>query len=267
MLLGIIGYPIKHSISPRVHEALMKFYGIDGHYLAFEVKPDDLRDAIFGAKALGFTGLNVTIPYKEEVLKFLKTSSEARFAVNTVDLREMRGYNTDVYGVEMAFRNEKVEVEDKVALIIGAGGAGKAAAIALLKMGSKVVITNRTQSRGLEAASALREYGDCVFCPMEKVREVKADIVVNATPMGMKGYPGMPISEDVLREGIVVFDVVYNPIETQFIRKAKEKGCITITGLEMFVYQAEKAFEIWTGIKPDVELIRKLSLEALGVQK
>ncbi|MEM1998885.1 MAG: shikimate dehydrogenase [Archaeoglobaceae archaeon] len=266
MLLGIIGYPIKHSISPRVHETLMKTYGIEGRYLAFEVKPNDLRDAILGAKALGFTGLNVTIPYKEEVLKFVNPVGDAKLAVNTIDLRTMKGYNTDIYGVEMAFRSAEIDVSGKVALIVGAGGAAKAVAIALLKMGAKVVITNRTQIRGIETASALREYGSCVFHPMERIGEVKAEILVNATPVGMKGSPGMPVDEELLKEDLIVFDVVYNPVETQLIRKAKEKGCKAITGLEMFVYQAEKAFEIWTGIKPDVELIRRASLEALNVQ-
>lgn len=267
MLLGIVGYPIKHSISPKVHETLMKAYGIEGRYLAFEVKPSDLREAIFGAKALGFTGLNVTIPYKEEVLNFVTPVGDAKFAVNTIDLRDMKGYNTDIYGVEMAFRNAKVDVRDKLALVVGAGGAGKAVAIALLKMGSKVVITNRTQIRGIETAKALREYGNCVFHPMERIKELNADIIANATPIGMKGNPGMPISEELLREGVVVFDVVYNPVETQLLRRAMENGCKVITGLEMFIYQAEKAFEIWTGIKADVALIRRASLEALEVDQ
>lgn len=266
MLLGIIGYPIKHSISPKVHEKLMRAYGIEGRYLAFEVKPSDLRDAIFGAKALGFSGLNVTIPYKEEVLKFVTPVDEARFAVNTIDLRSMKGYNTDIYGVEMAFKNAKIDVKDKVALVIGAGGAGKAVAIALLKMGARVILTNRTQSRGIETAATLRDYGDCVFWPMDKLKEIRADIIANATSVGMKGNPGMPISEELLKNSTLVFDVVYNPIDTLLIKKAEEKGCRVIKGLEMFIYQAEKAFQIWTGIKPDVELIRKASLEALKVQ-
>lgn len=267
MNLGIIGYPIKHSISPVVHKTLLDHYGIEGSYLAFEVKPDDLRDAIFGAKALGFTGLNVTIPYKEEVIRFVEPIGDARFAVNTIDLRKMKGYNTDIYGVEMAFRNAGVDVEDRVALVFGAGGAGKAIAIALMKMGAKVVITNRTASRGIEAASMLRSYGECIFYPVEKIGEIRFDIIANATPIGMKGFPGMPFDEKILREGITVFDAVYNPPETLLLKKAREKGCKTISGLEMFVYQAEKAFEIWTGIRPDVDLIRKTAIEALKVQK
>jgi shikimate dehydrogenase len=267
MNLGIIGYPLKHSISPRVHKALLDHYGIEGNYLAFEVKPDDLRDAIFGARALGFSGLNVTIPYKEEVLKFVEPVGDARLAVNTIDLTEMKGYNTDIYGVEMAFRNAGIDVEKKVALIFGAGGAGKAIAIALMKLGATVVITNRTPRRGIEAASLLREYGDCIFYPVEKVGEIKYDIIANATPVGMKGFSGMPFDEKLLREGLVVFDAVYNPLETALIRKAKERGCKVINGLEMFVYQAQKSFEIWTGIRPEIGLVRKFAIEALRIQK
>ncbi|MDK2794932.1 MAG: shikimate dehydrogenase [Archaeoglobaceae archaeon] len=268
LYLGIIGYPLSHSISPRIHNAVMEYLRIQGRYLAFEVKPSELKDAIFGAKALGFTGLNVTIPYKEEVLKFVKPVGEAKLAVNTIDLRKMEGYNTDIYGVEMAFKNSKLEVEGKIALVVGAGGAGKAIALALMKMGAKVVLTNRTESRGLEAVRELREYGECIFYPMEKIGELKIDIVANATPVGMKGFSsGIPVPEEILKPGMIVFDAVYNPVETPLIKKAKEIECRVVSGLEMLVYQAEKAFEIWTGIKPPVSLMKKVALEALNFQE
>ncbi|MEM4702638.1 MAG: shikimate dehydrogenase, partial [Archaeoglobaceae archaeon] len=158
-------------------------------------------------------------------------------------------------------------LKDKTALVIGAGGAGKAIAIALLKMGATVVMTNRTVSRGLKAVDLLRSYGKCIFYPMEKIHELKVDIIANATPIGMEGFPGIPIKEEILKEGMIVFDAVYNPIETQLIKKAIERGCMVINGLEMFVYQAAKAFEIWTGIKPNEEIIRETALKALKVQK
>lgn len=268
LYLGIIGYPISHSISPRIHNAVMEHLGINGRYLAFEVKPPDLRDAVFGARALGFVGLNVTIPYKEEVLRFVKPVGEAKLAVNTIDLRKMEGYNTDVYGVEMAFKNTSLELEGKVALVIGAGGAGKAIALAIMKMGAKVIITNRTEGRGLEAARELREYGECIFYPMNKIRDLSVDLIANATPVGMKGFSsGIPVPEEILKPGMIVFDAVYNPVETPLIRKAKERGCKVVSGLDMLVYQAEKAFEIWTGIKPPVSLMKRIAIEALEVQK
>ncbi|MCS7144384.1 MAG: shikimate dehydrogenase [Archaeoglobaceae archaeon] len=267
LYLGIIGYPISHSISPRIHNAVIEELKIEGRYLAFEVKPADLKEAIYGAKALGFVGLNVTIPYKEEVLKFVKPIGEAKLAINTIDLRKMEGYNTDVYGVEMAFKNAEIDVKNKIALVIGAGGAGKAIALALMKMGARVILTNRTETRGIEAVKALREFGHCIFCPWEKIKELKINILANATPIGMKGFSSaLPIPEEILKHEIVVFDAVYNPLETQLIKKAKDKGCIIINGLEMLVYQAEKAFEIWTGIKPPISLMKKVAIEALKVQ-
>jgi len=266
MYLGIVGYPLSHSISPKIHNAVIEHLGLEGVYLAFEVKPPHLRDAILGAKTLGFTGLNVTIPYKEEVLSIVKPVAEAKLAVNTIDLREMKGYNTDVYGVEMAFKNANVDLEGKNALVVGAGGAGKAIALALMRMGAKVVLTNRTESRGIEAVRQLREYGDCVFHPMERIRELKVDVVANATPLGMKGFSSeMPVPEEILKPDMVVFDAVYNPLETKLIKKAKEKGCRVVSGLDMLVYQAEKAFEIWTGIKPPVSLMKRVALEALKI--
>ncbi len=268
LYLGIIGYPISHSISPRIHNAVMEHLGIDGIYLAFEVKPSNLKDAIFGARALGFTGLNVTIPYKEEVLRYVKPVGEAKLAVNTIDLRKMEGYNTDVYGVEMAFKNAGIELKEKIALVVGAGGAGKAIALAIMKMGAKVVITNRTETRGLKAVRELREYGECIFYPMDKIRDLKVDLIANATPLGMKGFSSeIPVPEEILKPGMIVFDAVYNPVETLLVRKAKERGCKVVSGLDMLIHQAEKAFEIWTGIKPPVSLMKRVAIETLEVQK
>ncbi|MCX8172034.1 MAG: shikimate dehydrogenase [Archaeoglobaceae archaeon] len=267
LYLGIIGYPISHSISPKIHNKVMEVLKIDGKYLAFEVRPSELKEAIFGAKALGFRGLNVTIPYKEEVLKFVKPIGEAKLAVNTIELRKMEGYNTDIYGVEMAFKNAEVDVNDKTALVLGSGGAGKAIALALMKMGAKVIITNRTEIRGIEAVKALREFGQCIFCKWEKIKDLKIDILANATPIGMKGFPSdSPVSDEILKPEMVVFDAVYNPLETKLLKKAKEIGCKVINGLEMLIYQAEKAFEIWTGIKPPIDIMRASALEALEIQ-
>ncbi|MET1124299.1 MAG: shikimate dehydrogenase [Archaeoglobaceae archaeon] len=265
MYLGLIGYPVKHSISPAMHKAALKEMGIEGIYLAFEVPPGSLEDAVRGAKALDFVGLNVTIPYKEEVAKLVSLKGDAAKigVVNTIDLRSMVGYNTDVYGVKKAL--EGFELENAVALVVGAGGAGKAAALALLKMGAKVVITNRTASRGLEAAELLRKYGECLFYPYERLSELggKVDLIVNATPLGMRGFAeALPVPEEIVRD-VVVFDTVYNPPETPLIRIARERGCETVSGVEMLVYQGAKALEIWTGKRAPVDVMRRAALEAL----
>jgi len=268
MYLGLVGYPIKHSVSPNMHNAALKHLGVNGIYLAFEVKPDDLERAVFGARALGFKGLNVTIPYKEEVLKFVKADSFASKigAVNTIDLENMVGYNTDAYGAIKALEGSGVDVEDKVVLIVGAGGAGRAIAFALVERGATVVVTNRTPSRGLELAERVRRYGECLFYPYDRIEDLKGkiDILVNATPLGMKGFEQkLPVPTSMLKEGVIVFDIVYNPIETPLIREAKKRGCKVVYGLDMLVYQGAKAFKIWTGLDAPVEIMREAALRAL----
>ncbi|MDI9645943.1 MAG: shikimate dehydrogenase [Archaeoglobales archaeon] len=267
LYLGLIGYPVKHSVSPEMHNAALKKAGVDAIYLAFEVRPDQLEDAIKGAKALGFLGLNVTLPYKEEILNFVKAVGDASKinAANTLDLRNMLGYNTDVFGVEEAFKNAGVIIEGKKALVVGSGGAGKACAYALLKNGAEVILTNRTVQRGIETAEILRRYGFCIFHHYEKLEELegKLDIIVNATTLGMVGFENkIPVPESILND-VVVFDTVYNPIETPLISLAKKMGCKVINGVEMLVYQGAKAFEIWTGLKPDVDLMREVAIKSI----
>ena len=266
ILLGLIGNPVKHSISPAMHNAVLKRLGIDGIYLAFEVRKQSLRDAIFGTKALGFKGLNVTIPFKEEVVKFVKPEGLASniMAVNTIDLENMVGYNTDATGFIRALE-ERIDPAGKAALVVGAGGAGKAIAYALLERNAKLIITNRTRSRGILLAKELSKYGDCSFFPYERVTELKGelDIIVNATPLGMKGFERkIPIPEDLLYD-VLVFDTVYNPPETLLIRKAKNEGCEVVNGLDMLVYQGAASFEIWTGLKAPIDVMRKAARRAL----
>lgn len=265
--LGLIGYPVKHSVSPKMHNAALKHLEIEGVYLAFEVKPNDLTKAVEGAKSLGFIGLNVTIPYKEEVTKLVRTVGDASKidTVNVLDLRNSLGYNTDVFGVEESFKD--LDVEGKVVLVVGAGGAGKASALAMLKMGAKVIITNRTISRGLETAEKLRKFGDCIFLPFEEIEKVKekVDILINATPLGMVGFEkSLPVPEEIVSEGMIVFDTVYNPIETPLMKLAKKRGCKVISGIEMLVYQGAKALEIWLNVDAPVDVMKKAALEALS---
>ncbi len=267
LYLGLIGFPVRHSVSPAMHNAALKDLGMEGIYLAFEVKPDRLRDAVLGAKALGFKGLNVTIPYKESVVEFVSLEGEAAKirAVNTIDLVEMAGYNTDVYGVKSALAGS--DVEGKTALVVGAGGAGKAATLALLEMGSAVILANRTESKGREAVEMLRKYGDCIFWPLSRVEELKGkiDVLVNATPFGMSGFRAeLPVKPSLLDGVELVFDTVYNPVNTPLILEAKRRGCRVVYGIEMLVHQGAKAFEIWTGIKPNVGIMREAALKALS---
>lgn len=262
---GVIGYPIKHSLSPAMHNAAFRHLRMNALYLALEVRPDNVEDAIKGAKALGFKGLNVTIPFKESVLEYVEAKGIARKirAINTVDLRNMEGYNTDAYGALRALKENGVDVKGKSVLIVGAGGAARAIAFALAEEDATVVITNRTQERGLKLAEDVRKAGECIFYPLDRVEEINVDIIVNATPLGMEGFEKkLPVPESII-DDVVVFDTVYNPMNTPLISLAKRKGCKVIYGMDMLVYQGAESFRIWTGREPPVDVMKKAVLEEL----
>lgn len=262
---GVIGYPIKHSLSPAMHNAAFRHLRMNALYLALEVRPDNVKDAIKGAKALGFKGLNVTIPFKESVLEYVEAKGIARKirAINTVDLRNMEGYNTDACGALRALKENGVDVKGKSVLIVGAGGAARAIAFALAEEDATVVITNRTQERGLKLAEDVRKAGECIFYPLDRVEEINVDIIVNATPLGMEGFEKkLPVPESII-DDVVVFDTVYNPMNTPLISLAKRKGCKVIYGMDMLVYQGAESFRIWTGREPPVDVMKKAVLEEL----
>lgn len=266
LYLGVIGHPISHSASPIMHNTVFKTLGIDAIYLPFDVKPEDLRNAIFGAKALGFKGLNVTIPHKEEASKYVKLRGLAKRinAVNTIDIPKLEGYNTDATGALRTLERYNVDYEGKVVLIVGAGGVARAIAFALAGR-STLIITNRTESRGLKLVGDIRSYGDCIFHPYDRLEELKGkfDILINCTPLGMKGFESkLPVPESIV-ENVVVFDTVYNPIETQLIKLAKKRNCKVVYGLDMLVYQGAEAFRIWFGFDPPIEVMRNAVIEFL----
>ncbi len=265
---GVIGYPIKHSVSPAMHNAAFKELGIDAIYTTFEVKPENLETAIKGAKALGIKGLNVTIPHKENVIRFSKPDeiTSKIGAANTLKFgEEILAYNTDVYGAIKALEDAGVSVSGKIVLIVGAGGAARAIAFALTEKKATVIITNRTEQRGLKLAQDVRKYGECMFVPMKDLEKLDFDILINATPVGMNNYmPGkLPVDEKIIRGDLIVFDTVYNPMETPLIKLAKMRGCKIVYGIDMLVYQGAKSFEIWTGLTPPVNVMKRAALEAL----
>jgi len=264
---GVIGYPIGHSLSPVMHNAAFKSLGIDATYLALEVRPETniLKEAVWGARALGFTGLNVTIPHKEAILRFVNVKGIAKKigAVNTVDLRTMEGYNTDSFGAISSLENEGIDVGGKSVLLVGAGGAARAIAIGLVEKKAKVVISNRTESRGLKLAEEVRRYGECVFQPFDRLEDLKVDIIINSTPLGMKGFERKIPVPDSIVEDVVVFDTVYNPRVTMLIELALKRGCKVIYGIDMLVNQGAESFRIWTGRNPPLEVMKRAALEAL----
>ncbi|AEC51236.1 shikimate 5-dehydrogenase [Pyrococcus sp. NA2] len=259
---GLIGKPVRHSLSPIMHNALFEKYNINAVYLAFEVELGRLRDAIMGAKALGIMGLNVTMPHKVEVTKFLdELSDEAREigSVNTIANEDGRlvGYNTDGIGARKAL--ERVtEVEGSKVLILGAGGAGRAIAYELSKV-AEVVVLNRT----LEKAKELEKFGVKGDSLEELPYYIEwADILINATSVGM-GEERSIVPKNLLRPSLVVMDIVYKPLLTRLLRDARSMGCVTVDGLWMLVYQGAESFKIWTGVEVDVEFMRRVALEGL----
>ncbi len=260
-VFGVIGYPVGHSLSPVMHNAAFRETGYNGIYVPFGVRPENFESAVEGLVALGIKGVNVTIPYKEKITEFFRQEREVVEigAANTVDLRKGICYNTDVDGILRALRNSNVDARDTNVLVVGAGGAAKACVYAL-RESNRVSITNRTEERGREVA---KKFG-IEFVRSENLSAMKFDLVVNATPLGMKGFPEkLPVPVEVLKSKPIVFDMIYNPPETPLIKKAASYGCRTVSGVDMLVHQGAKAFEIFTGRKAPVDVMKKAVISEL----
>lgn len=268
-VVGVIGYPIAHSLSPKMHNAAFSYLGLNYIYLAWEVEPPKLEWAILGMKGLGIVGLNVTIPHKESVSKLLdELSEEAEIvgAVNTIHNvnGKLLGYNTDIEGFRRALGEE---VKGKKAVVLGAGGAGKAVVYALVSAGASCIILNRTEKKAKELVERYKRFGELSaeelnpFLLKEALRD--ADILVNATSLGMKGEMIEGLDE-AMGEHLLVMDLVYNPRETPLLRLAKERGARIVEGEKMLLYQGASSFEIWTGGKAPLEVMKRILQKNLG---
>ncbi|RKQ60569.1 shikimate dehydrogenase [Thermovibrio guaymasensis] len=270
---GIIGYPVKHSLSPLMQTSAFQELGLDAVYVPFEVPPENLEDAVKGLRALSVRGFNVTVPHKEKVAQlvdYLTEDAEILGAVNTVKNEggELTGYNTDAEGFLRSLIEEGVELEGKRALMFGAGGAARAVGYALLKGGVKFLnIVNRSFSKAKKMAEILGRRGNVLVYPLKEgtVEALlkDADIIVNTTSVGMKEGDPQLFDYSKIPSGITVVDIIYNPPQTPLLKAAKEKGCKTINGLGMLVHQGAVAFEIWTGKKAPVEKMKKVLEEEL----
>lgn len=256
LLYGIVGNPVRHSLSPVIHNLGFQRLGWDAVYLAFEV--DDLRAAIHGIRGLGIRGASVTIPFKTEVVPFLdevEGMAEKIGAVNTIvnEGGRLIGYNTDGWGAIQALE-ERVVLKGRKAVLLGAGGAARAIGYGLKEKGSEIVISNRSSDRGKKLAKEL----DCPFKPFASIDGLDADILINATSSGM--HPNgekSPLRKECLRGGMTVMDIVYRPLRTKLLREAEERGCQIIDGLEMLAYQGARQLEIWTGVKAEIGKIKE----------
>ncbi|MFC1918712.1 shikimate dehydrogenase [Chloroflexota bacterium] len=274
---GLIGDPVEHTMSPVMHNAAFKDAGIDYLYLPFRVEGENLSKAIEGMRALNIRGLNVTIPHKVAVMQFLDELdplAKKIGAVNTIvnDSGVLTGYNTDASGFLQALLEKGIEPDGKEAVILGAGGASRAISFALADRGARLVILNRLLeldwARDLAGRISQHLAGEVEALELkrENLERVldKADILVNATSVGMTpSTDETPVAADLLRPGLVVFDIVYNPLKTRLLVEAEAAGAKTISGVDMLVWQGAIAFEKWTGRKAPVELMKQETIRLL----
>lgn len=248
-VFGLLGNPVGHSLSPPMHESAYDALDMDARYVTFEPSPDDLDRAVTGARALGIVGLNVTIPFKQDVLSVVDPDPlAARIgAVNTIDLTTGTGYNTDAEGAIRALRAHSVTLSG-TAVVVGAGGAGRAVAFGLADEGMTVRIANRTVERADELANDVpnaSSHGHGLDSDSLSDLLADADVLVNATSVGMD-EDASPIPPEALHTDLAVLDVVYTPLKTRLLKDATAAGATTIDGGWMLLYQGAAAFERWT---------------------
>ncbi len=275
-VFGVFGDPISHSLSPAMHNAAFSALGMDCIYHAFRVRPENLEKAILGAEAMGFGGLNLTVPLKETAVKLncIKPDplAEKIGAINTVVFEKagkITGYNTDGLGAKQALLDAAVEIKGSKIVVAGAGGAARAIAFQLAVGGADITIINRTEQRATELARDISDaalLGKVKGTGLLELRDLlkETDVFINTTTLGM--HPNIETTiatAEELHSNLTVFDIVYNPLETRLLREAKTAGAKTISGLLMLVYQGAEAFRLWTGTEPPVELMKKAVLDAL----
>lgn len=269
-IAGVVGWPVDHSLSPLIHNHWLEQSGIhDVEYHHLPVEPSQFGEWIQQLRGGNFVGVNLTIPHKELVIPFLDKVDETAQrigAVNTVAVMDgkLYGYNTDAYGFMTNLKEQSV-YKTHTAFVIGAGGAARAVVAGLIEDGfSRIVMMNRTR----EKAEAFLPFGEAIEVvdwnesPPELAH---ADLLVNTTALGMKHQPPLVVNLEMLPAHALVTDIVYSPLETDLLLQAKSRNLATVDGLGMLLYQAQKAFEIWFGVLPDVDnALRELVLAKRG---
>jgi shikimate dehydrogenase len=271
-IAGIFGWPIAHSRSPRLHGFWLDHYGIDGAYIPLAVRPEAFATAFRALPALGFRGVNITVPHKEAALANCDTvDAQARRigAVNTVvvdDAGRLCGSNTDAFGfIENLRQAADWQAAAGPAVVLGAGGAARAVVVALLDAGApEVRIANRTRAR---ADAFVAEFGATVTAVDWDDRAAalsNAALLVNTTTLGMQGHDSLDLDLSRLPKTAAVNDIVYTPLQTPLLKDAAARGNPTVDGLGMLLYQAQPGFEKWFGVRPDVDAaLRRFVLDDL----
>lgn len=275
-IVALIGHPVEHSFSPPMHNRAFEKLNMDYAYVAFDVEPANLKSAIEGAKALNIKGFNVTIPHKISVMEFLDEIDEvARLigAVNTIDFKNMKGYNTDGIGAVEAIE-EVTSIKGKNVVIAGAGGASRAISFYIAKYGADAMtILNRNPLKAQNLASDVSNSGLIGEVKSDSISEINAyladaDILIDTTPVGM--HPNVddePIATSQnMHEDLVVFDAVYNPNETVLLKEAIKAGAKPVYGIKMLLYQGAESFKIWTGHDAPVDEMEMALRKTLNLE-
>jgi shikimate dehydrogenase len=265
---AVIGDPIDHSLSPNIHSAAFRELNLESSYIAYRIPRGELKEGIESLKKIKIDGFNVTIPHKIEMMKYLDKMDESCSiigAVNTVTNNQgiLKGYNTDMDGFLDPFKKKEIKIEGRKILLLGAGGAARAIVAGFAKKNAKhLTIANRTLEKANTLAQFANKIGlnaDAITIEMIGNNLQDYEIIVNATSIGLKNEPS-PISLDSIKPETIVYDIVYMPMNTDFLKKAKQKGAKIIYGYEMLLGQAARAFEIWHGIEAPYNAMKKALL-------
>jgi len=266
-LVGLLGNPLGHSLSPAMHNRAFEVLGLNFFYMPIEVTPENLEAVTRGISKMNFAGYNVTIPHKIRILEHLDHIDElarAIGAVNTVTIQGgvSTGHNTDGEGYVRSLETEAgISVREKTLFVVGCGGAARAIAMTLAFRGAgKIFLCNRTEQKARDLAAEINaKAGPCCEAIRMEPSAMKsvigqAHVLINATNIGMRpDEDRMPLDAGLIPEGIVVSDIVYNPLKTKLLQTGEDKGCPLVSGLGMLVYQGAVAFQMWTGAKPPVD--------------
>lgn len=267
--LGLLGHPVGHSFSPLIHNAISESLGLNYLYLAHDVSPDQLGDAVKGLSALGYRGANVTVPHKSNVIEFLtEIRKEAKIigAVNTIlfDNNRLIGYNTDCYGFTKMLEDSQVNLANKNVLVLGAGGAARAVVAACILSNTRsVTICSRSKDR---SEKYVKEFNEIIpnkiewkYITYDGIDQISSviDITVNCTPLGMHPHEDKtPIDPKVFRRDCVLVDLIYNPAKTLFLKQGEDRDMKVLNGLGMLIHQALEAYRIWTGKSESADFVR-----------
>jgi shikimate dehydrogenase len=261
-IYALFGNPVAQSLSPLMHNAALKEMGLDVAYVPLCIR--NLPYAVYGLRGMDIRGASVTIPFKTEIMDYLDDVDEEALrigAVNTIVNNDGRltGHNTDWRGLIHSLK-ERMEINGKRVIILGAGGTARAALYGIVREGGRPVVVNRTRGKGMTLA---QDWG-CPFCAFDELDKIEADVLINTTSVGMIPHrDDSPVAGQILKRFSWVMDVIYNPVKTTLLKTAEEAGCRTISGVEMLVHQGAEQLALWTGREPPRVLMRQVVEEKL----